>query len=375
MSVREKWLATGVVAVLALGACWGALRWGVVGRWQRLARDIAHQKTLVAKLDGELARARGAESAWLSLKPLSRNPHRAAERFRQDLGGLIETHGLKDASYQPFEPRRLKSEFAEVRLKIQTHGTLQQVVNFLCDCYRRGYLLKLEEVNLSAEDSRSGGRTVVSSRRRPGSRSGAATTARVETPSYGPEGPRLSVSVLAVALVLPEIKGLEGQETYQPGAGEPVEGPGRLPRMPQDYAAVWETNLFKQWVPEPVVASTEPPPAPPPKPVQPPPRVTPRPKKKVVGVEARAGELIAYVRDQENLSLATEAVRINQPVDDGTLVLVDPKGMVVQVRGGGVGPDFKYYLYRLGRTFEEREELSASAYPELMERLQNALSP
>jgi hypothetical protein len=107
-----------------------------------------------------------------------------------------------------------------------------------------------------------------------------------------------------------------------------------------------------------------------------PPRQPPRPNKKLVGTTSTNGELVAYVRNEGRRELPLERVGLNESIDDGTLVLVHPRGIVVQVEEqAGEAFAFRYYVYRLGTPFTEREELNPEVYPGIREELDKALVP
>lgn len=390
MNPREKMLASAVVTLLVLSAVWAGVRWGVIARWTELNKRIQEEERRAVRLEGKLLEARAAERRWAALRPLSHNADRATQRFRQDLSELLEQHGMQDDFTIRVLPQRklkvasLKSKkvnFIEVRLSIQARGTLQQVMNFLCDFYRRDYLSRLDQLTLTAEDSPGRSRAVLAGRTRGRLRRGR-TSRRSEGPSYGPEGPTLNVSMLATALVLPEAKGLEQPVVTDPATPTDPKTLGRLPRPAAEYAKVWDTNIFKLYQPPVAKAVSEPKKPSTPRPAPETPKVAasppaePRPNKKVVAVCCLHGKLMATLRDEDHRELPLEKVTINDPVDDGTLVLVVPQGMVVQVvEDRGATADIKYYFYRLGTTFAERVELDPNEYPDIAQQLELVLVP
>jgi len=379
MNPREKLLAAVTAGLLVAGALWLAVRWGVVARWEALNQKIARERARIVKLQTALKDARGAEQRWKDLKPLSNNPHRAEQRFRQDLSEMLEQHGLRDDfTVRTLPRRRLRSDFTEIRLAVQARGTLQQLVNFLCDFYRRGYVARIDQINVTADDvlARSGSSATWRSRTGRRAAPGAVQTQTLTIPTIGPEGPQLAISFSASALVLPLIGGIESQPHPDPLAPPPQER-GRLPRTPEEYSAIWQKNFFRPYQEPPRVATTQPAtaplrvvdtstPAPPPPP--------PRPRKSVVAVSARSGRLEVGVRDLDRREQPLEWYGINDPIDDGTLVLVNHGGIVVAVEENHGGRrEYVYYFYKLGSSFEERQRLDPGQHPEIQAQLEQVL--
>ncbi len=379
MNARERKLMTIVGVLGAAGALWLGINFALIKPWKNLEDKIKAEQGRAKDLRGRLELARRAEQDWLDLVPISHNEHHAGNRFRQDLTALIEKHGMQDDyTIRSLPERKLKNGFMEVRMSIQARGNLQQIVNFLCDFYGRGYLARLDQVNLTAEETTGGGARTVLSRRR-GRRPAPQVSERTE-PTVGPEGPRISVTVSATALVLEDAR-LFGRDLAQrtiDTAEADAEGlPSRLPRERDEYAMIWETNIFKPYTPH--VTKIEPPVD-----TQPVTKrtdkesvvvaATPRPNKMVVGLGSKDGQLAAYVRNMDDLTAELEKVAINEPIDDGTLVLVVPGGMVVQVADReSAGTEYRYYFYELGETFEAREELDPDERPDVAQKLDLAL--
>lgn len=383
MNAREKLLAGCLVGVFMLAGLWMIVRWGVVARWQGLNERIAQTAKKERDLRRRLEEAREAKSRWAAITPVSHNPEIGAQRFREDLSQLLDRHGLgADCTLQKLPPRKLKiSGFTEVRFSITTRGSLRQVLDFLCDFYRRQYPAKLEVINLTAEEQGRRANMAARNRARPAGR--RAEPATPASPSDA-DGPRLNVSITATALVLPELS-LGGAKIPQ-DPRDPLEPPagslGQLPRERAEYNLVLERNLFKPWQP-PIVEA--PPPLPPPgggdnpkvnTPIAEVPKAEPRPEKTLIGVASTDRELAAWVREEARRDLAPERVQVNDTVDDGRLVLVVPRGMVVQVPSpSGSGLDYRYYLYKLGNRFSERELLDPERYPDIQRELEQSLTP
>jgi hypothetical protein len=379
MNPRERILAIGVAGILVVAGLASLVRWGVVQRWQRLHSGLAGAKLEQTKLAAQLADARGAEQRWGALQPLAHNSDVAAHRLREDMNRLVDQHGLAEkVTIRMLPERRLKNGFTEVRMSIQTRGTLRQVLDFMCDFYRRQYLVRLDQVSLTAEEQGRRGRPGARLVRAPGSPRGSSP-AEVRPAAADPDGPGLNVNMLVVALVLPnaEIDLGTGRRAVPQDAIAQTEPPagalGRLPRPREEYDLVLAQNVMKEWQkPEAVAISTPPTTREAPTPV-PLPHAPPRPNKKLVSVSSTHGRLEARIRDEDHKELPLELATINDPVDDGVLVLVYPRGMVVQVPPANGEGDYKYYVYKLGDTFANRVELDPEQYPDLAEQLELAL--
>ena len=381
MNPREKVLAACVIGLLAVGGSWIAIKWGVIDRWRALQSDVNTTAEREEHLKDRLDLARMFEERWVGITPLSHNPEVGALRFREDISKLLDDHGLGggDCTIQDSPPRTLKTsvtdtEFTEVRVRVTAKGTLTQVVDFLCDFYRRQYPARVDRMSLS---------TASQSRRLQAVRRGRRGSGRPEesgatTPgSNDPNGPELNVTMTVTALVLPEDEaGKLVQNSIEDPTPDP-ERPWRLQRERKDYDVVIAKNLFREGpAPTQVVSASkedDEPKQEPTRPVITPPKA--RPEKTLIATTSTDGVLEAYVRDEKRRELPPERLQLNDPVDDGTLVLVFQRGMVVQVPDERKDTtDFKYYVYKLGGRFSERELLDPARYPELRKRLDECLA-
>ena len=375
MNPREKVLAMCVAGVLVLGGLWVVVNWGVVQRWQNLNDDVAKLAQEEQELHRRLAKASIAEDRWSALKPLAHNPDVAEQRFYRDINTLLARHGLMTTSAnsttktQPVAASK-KNPFAQVKAVVNTEGTLNQVLGFLCDLYRREYLLRVDNIRLNVQQT---GRRSFTARR---GRRGRSASRREEPTVSSEDGPKLKVSLTAMALVLPEITNGPPQSAIE-RVEPPPESLGRLPRDPTEYELVLTDNLFKEWQPKPTQVVTGPPDPPGPTGVKDPVKPPQPPSSKVLtATMCTFGKLEVLVRDEERLELPPERLGVNDPVDDGTLVLVYPGGMVVQVLSDeGEEFEYTYYVYERGRSFSEREELDPVRYPELQRQLEEDLVP
>ena len=387
MTRRERTLALCVAG--ALGA-FGLYKAGRLVLWAPVEAQragLVREQARAVRLQNRLKEFERAELEWQTLtrRTLSTDPTDAQRRFREDIQELLEVHGLRNPKVTPGNFAKRKNEFVDVPLTITASGTLKEIVGFLTDFYRRDYLARLDKVTLAADQSVVG--NVNNPRRRPGgTRRGrnsgadaAAPAAEVPPaePLYGPEGPLLRVNITAVTLVLPVIKGVPHpvMETIGPTADA-----GPLGHELAAYNQIVDRNLFKPWeAPRPVAPPPPPttdvavgPQPPPPPPTPPPANLRPNADKyKLVATTSLRGERMACVLDETVVErVEVKRFRLDEPVDDGTLVLVHPSGIVVRTVEGGHPTDF---FYRLGTTFAERQQLDPVEHADVYEALEAEL--
>jgi len=353
MSSREKTLAV-IVAVTVVGLLgYQAVSALVIKPRQRLVQHIG---PMPAERDKLLARAQAraaAEAQWRNLtgRTLGASEYEAQLAFREDLMNL-----LRDAGFENPEVKRPNSQprlpykdagFTEVALPVQVKGNMGNLAAFLRQFYQRPYFAGFQRVTITEE------------------RTGSATgRGRAAGP---PPEPTLDINFIATALVLPRVLKIEPTEYV--GHDAPPDPP-RLARAElAEYDALAGQNMFKVWAPA-VAQPTPPRPRdePPPDPGPPAVVAPPRPDKTLVGVESLGGHYFAHVRDNTRLDLPPEEFTLHAPVDDGTLVLVHPRGIVVRVeQEGGESVD---YFYALGSTFQERTPLDPGQHPDVFAALQ-----
>lgn len=373
MSQRERLLGivAGAAVVLLIGT--QLVDWTIISPLQELHRDLRNADVRRAQLQSELEIKANARKEWAELtsQTLHQDPDKAQIRFVDDLRTLLEQHGLtEDLSIKPLKaiPDR-KTDMTQVRVSIYTKGTLESLMAFMTDFYRRNYLARLDSISLTKDTSG----------RRGGSSSGRGSR-RASRRSSDESEPLLKLSMTATTLVLPPLKGIPHRRM----AEIEVLDRGRLPQPPETYDVVVDANIFEEYVPPP------PKPVTPTKPVKEPPKVaerdpepvTPRPAPKpreesrvVVGTTSKFGTRIAYVMDDDDRMIPPEEVFVNDEIDDGQVVLIHRKGIVVRVvdeRGSG---EPEYYFYPLGDRFEYRVEFDPRAYPEVARELEIALKP
>jgi hypothetical protein len=146
----------------------------------------------------------------------------------------------------------------------------------------------------------------------------------------------------------------------------PVPSRG-LTRSLEQYAEIAARNLFRPWSPNESGPSGEegsdggfvgPPPPPPPPPPD---------KLVLVGTTHLRGQLAAYVHQEGQPRHSLTRYGLHDQIDGGTLVSVQPAGLVVEVWEAGAE---KWYYYPLGRSFAQRRVLTAEQHPEIVEELE-----
>lgn len=369
MTRREKVLALCVGGALGGLALVTLVRWAVLTPFQNVRSQIADEHRRSRNLQTALRQADSVEAQWreLTARTLGVDARDAQRRFQEDMQQLLERHGLRDAKVAPGAITPYKNGSRGIPFTISASGTLKEVVGFLCDFYCRDYLARLDKVRITADQAVIS--EVNTTRIRPGAtaRPGRTPppTSRRE-PTYGPDGPVLKVSVSAITLVLPELRDLE-----HAAADKVVElDGGRLQRERAAYTAIFDRNLFMPHRETPRVASvpdqpTKPAPDTEQQPPPPPPPPPPPDGRDQIFVKATAsleGEPVAYVYDEQQRDQPPTKYFLDGPFDEGTLILIHPRGLVVRV-------GTKDYFYPLGKSFVDREALSPIDHPEVWEAL------
>ena len=369
MTRRERILGICVGGAVCGYLAVMAVDWLVLRPFSNVKDEIREQRNDGTKFERSLRALRNVEDDWAAMtaRTLATDPQDAQRRFREDLHGLLDVHGLSDPKISTGTFTKYKNGFIGVPLSVSANGTLKDIIGFLCDFYRADYLARIDKLTISADQS------VVSSFNNP-KKSSRGSKSRKGS-SYGPNGPELRLSFSALTLVLPPIKGLE-----HPVAGEIVrEEQGRLPDELAAYNRIFDENLFVPYQPRPAVAVAPPrttttkpavtvdrsePPPPPPPPVRPDAEFM-----KLVATDSINGEPRAFVMDERNRINELERYYNDDEVDDGFVLLILPRGMVVRTTQDGEQID---YYYELGTTFADRERLDPELHPDVMEAIQKA---
>ena len=88
----------------------------------------------------------------------------------------------------------------------------------------------------------------------------------------------------------------------------------------------------------------------------------------VVGTTSHAGDFVAYVRDDRSPGGDIQRFRIGDAVDDGRLVLVHPRGMIVRVTREQAGQPaaVEDFFYPIGGHFKQRVTLEEAQLPDVV---------
>jgi hypothetical protein len=369
MTRREKIMALCVAGVLGSFGLLNVLRWAVLAPFTAIENRIIDERGRRAKLDARLRDVADVEQKWAELtgRTLSGDANAAEARFREDMRRLLDLHGLDEPKVSPGAHIRYKNGAFGVPLTISATGTLKEVAGFLSDVRARDYLVRLEKVRLTSDlsviTSVNNPRPALTSTR-PSTGGRSAPRGRSGGGSLGLEGPELKVSISAMTLVLPKLPGVahgEASDTKPTTKGWSESSV---------VAAVCKKNLFKPWQPPEVRVATSQPKGPETHDVKVVEIVDPRKdadKLVVVGTVSLNDEPAALVRDDREKTQPVKEYYLDDEIDDGTLLLICPEGLVVEVQEGGA--ETKYF-YPLGANFASREVLSPESHPEVWQELQ-----
>jgi hypothetical protein len=370
MTRREKMMALCVAGVLGSFGLLNVLRWAVVAPFKVIEGRISDERGRRAKLDARLRDVADVEQKWAELtgRTLSGDANAAEARFREDMRRLLDLHGLDEPKVSPGAHIRYKNGAFGVPLTISATGTLKEVAGFLSDVRARDYLVRLEKVRLTSDlsviTSINNPRPVPTSTR-PSTGGRPAPRGRSGGGSLGLEGPELKLSISAMTLVLPKLPGVTHGEASDT---RPTTKRGSESSVVQ---RVCDNNLFKPWQPPPAVVvnvpTTRETPA-----TKPTTTVVVDPRRDadklvVVGTVSLNDEPAALVRDDREKTQPVKEYYLDDEIDDGTLLLICPEGLVVEVQEGG--GETKYF-YPLGANFASREVLSPESHPEVWQELQ-----
>ncbi|HUU94125.1 MAG TPA: hypothetical protein VM487_00160 [Phycisphaerae bacterium] len=347
MTGREKILAGVVGGVVALAGGSTLLRLVVIEPLKSLNKSLGTAAQKKANLEDFVEQHQHVAEEWqaYTARTFSENVERVKVSFFSELAQLLELHDLTEGHrITQGTPRKQKTGLVEVSLRVHAEGSLESVVGFMRDLRQKPYLARLSNVSLRAEKGRSARRT-----RGRGRGSNEPAT--------------LAVSMTATTLVLPKLKGTKHQP---PDPNQPA--PTYLAYGPEAYDEIASVNFFQKYRPPVRTVQTpttresvdrgerEPPPP-------------PRPNMKVVGVESLYGDLIASVLDEDHREKPLAEFRLNDKIDDGTLILVHPKGIVVRVaKREGADEESEEYFYPIGSSFRDRLRLE-EADPEIRHEL------
>jgi len=376
MTRREKVLALCVGGALGGMALVSVVKWTVIEPFRSVDKRIEKEREHQDKLQKELRSLRTVEKQWQdwTRRTLSGDPYQARRQFRKDLDELLSLHGLEKPEVRDSVPKTDRNGLVSVAVSIDTRGTLKEIVGFLCDFYRPDYLGRLDKVHVSAEQR------IINDINTPrGSRGGSKkkTPSRTARSSYGADGPELDLDMTAVTLVLPKLKDIEHPVMEEIDR----QGDGRLRRERVAYNKIVDWNLLRPYEEKKAVVVKPVKPTNPVKPVDtkrttPVVKVDPRKdadKQFLIGTTLLNGEHIAYILDERKRDQPPEQFGLDEPIDDGVLLLIHPRGLVIRVEEPN-GRE-KDYFYRLGRSFKEREALDPAVHPEIAAALKEEFLP
>lgn len=364
MVQREKILAGAMAGAIGLFGAFQLIQTQIVAPRATQIETLQRERLRQSRLENILAGAPATLERWhaLTRRTLSASPDEAHKLFYKHVAELIAASGLREATNAKVisqgQPLRFKERtrrgFVELPLSVAVEGELPQVVEFLRRVYELPYLVRVGSLNISRDASEP-----------PGGERRNRRSGRSET--------RLNVTMKLSTLVLPRLPNVE-HPTYDPALppdSQPAELPPLARRDPDAYEEIARRNLFQLYV-EPVREVVRSEPAhndkPPPQAPPPPP---PDPRRGTDNLYLTAtvsldGEPIAYVIDQSRREEEPRKYRLNDPIDDGRLVLIHPTGIVVESPNPPPGepaadenrPDQRYlYFYPFRKSFRERELL------------------
>lgn len=368
MTQRERLLFGSVVGVLGLAASVKAVHSWFIAPRQALIAQRAAERARADALDLELARAQRSLDSWAkqTQHTLSHIGYEAHGKFRAEISALVAKHAFTDVTVREspahVAPKGHREGFAELPVSVSAKASLRQLVAFLRDLYERPYFVRVGNMRINGEN--------------------ANLPVGSGKDKHVPVEPTLNISFSVETLVLPNVAGAPGPTldlANVPEIGERIargEKPALRREALEEYDEVARVNFFKLYTPPPapkpdpvttVVKNDTPKPTkpePPPKPAPPP--VDPRKnadKLMLVGVTTLNGEPMAFVEDEGKPTEAPEQYRLNDAVDDGRLVLIHTRGIVIRVHEPS--GEYKNYYYEVGATFKDRVEVQADLHPEI----------
>ena len=377
MNQREKVLVGCVGGALGIYLGFTMVKSQIIAPVKQLNKDIKLETDLRDRLQMRVDGTDRVVAAWQKQtgRTLGQEWFDAHQAFREDVGVLLKrnnlTEELKVNKYKErIEKKGARQDFVELPISVRVKGKLADLDNFLKDLFQRPYLVRLDKLQLAAEQT--------------------GRSKRGKSKGKIPE-PTLGITMTLTTLVLPEIKEVEHKifdlaalNDPDPEAEPPVVASARLREEDMDaYNYIVEHNPFqiyeepKQVVvkpPEkekdpPIVKKTDPP-------KQPSPPRDPRrdAHKFILTGTANDGEPLAYIINTDEELEPPTIYRLNDEIDDGNLVLVTPTGMVVRVNGDSKRrQSAKNYFYTLGESFKERVEVDPSEHPRISRQLRLVL--
>jgi Tfp pilus assembly protein PilO len=379
MNSREKILAGCLVGIIVIAGGFAVIKTQVYEPGKQLTADIKSDTERQERLRTRLNAADMTVRAWQERtgQTLDRDPVFAAQAFREDVDKLLNRNGLTEGLTianlkERVEKKGARQGFVELPISVRVKGELENLVDFLRDYYQRPYLVKVDKLTLNAESG------------------GSSTRRRVARVAGDDSGPKLSIAMTLSTLVLPEVNDIEHTtidlaSLDDPEAESILTSAARLKQEDlAEYNEIEQSNIFKMNEPpkqvvrrEPVTREEKPTEL---KPPPPPPPVDSRhdaDKYVLNGTVSLEDDPVAYVFRTDRPTQPPEEYRLNDPCDDGKVVLIVPRGMVVRVSPPKTGPRVppKNYFYPLGHNFRERQEVNPTDHQEVARLLRLVLKP
>jgi hypothetical protein len=358
MTLREKVLAGVVGGAVVLFGGTKAVHWAVLQPLESFNQELADAQRKKDNLTDFVEAHRDVAGQWQNHteRAFSADPDSAQAELAAEIVALLKYHHFaREYNIEKRSPRTGKSGLTEVSLRISAEGPLESVVGFMRDFYAKPYFARLSEVSLHSKAGK---------RARSG-RPGSQMTDDDVTLSVGATAVTLSVGMTATTIVLPSLKGAR-PKPYNAMANAPA----RLKHGLKAYDEIAEVNFFQRYKPPKAIVSTpttqeivrvDPDPPSRPKP--------PRPDMRVVYVGTLNGEPVAYVVDDGHREVPAVKYRLNDEIDDGQLVLIHAKGIVVRVTDErGSSEEFEDYFCPRNTSFKERLPL-AQADPDVVRQV------
>ncbi len=386
MKPRERLFAISIVALLAIAGGYRLVHMLIVEPRAALVSALKAANERQADLESWIDRENATRQRWSDETQctLGQDSDKALRVFREDVARLLKDNDLDtDLRISPRKPvverRGVRKGFTELTLGVEVRGSLEQAVRFLRDFYERPYLVRVDSLSLNAGTSVASA-TKAATR---GSERSDSRGRRAAPRTKEPNESELTIGMSLTTLVLPPIKDVP-HKTLDVALLEAPQGESqpavarRSPLRREDvsaYDAIFTTNMFKLYqevrvVTVPTTRETGP--------VEQTEVVkqVPDPRRdaghfKVVATVSLHGELIAYVEDDRDRTEPPVRHRLNDELDDGRLVLIHPRGIVVRTTPGeeSASRAVHNYFYRLGKSFAERVELTADEHPEIWNEL------
>lgn len=402
MNQREKLIAGLLLGAGGAYAGWTLVQSSVIAPRRELIQQISVERerndlynTRIKSLQTQLMR----EWPQMTQHTLSTDDKEAHDKFREELSTLLGkcgmTEGHKISQLQAVEDRKKDSPragFVELPISLTAEGKLEQVVDFVRGVQSLPYYCRINRLSIMPVG---GDASQIHKKTAPTKPAGGRDRDKIDATKPGSprggnkadsnrEGPSLKLEMNVSTLVVPKTPGYK-HEIFDAAKVDPAKTRRLRNEDPSEYNEIAQVNWFKVYepprvdpVPEKVVVAPPPssdtkpiaaaPPPTPPKPVRP-----NAAKMKVTAVVAFEGQPVAYVSDDAKLTEPLAEIRLNEPIDDGKLVLVDHTGVVVRVAAATPQEPAKNYFYPLGAAFTEREELDPAKHADVMQLLASAM--